>query len=118
MVDYIRHIMNVGKAEGFDEELVEAAVNKFEQEKDAGTISFLQDEKKLDTIEARELVSIIKRELKKIKRESFIRGLIYIFVFITIGALAWQAQGYWLGYIFFGLAAIKVVTTFRVIFNK
>lgn len=113
MVDYIRHIINIFEKQGFTEEQIEAAIRKFEEKGEKDTISYLVNERNFNLESAAELVSGINKELSVIKRESAIRGVIYIVVFAVIGTLAWMAHGYWIGIIFWILAAYKLIATAR-----
>jgi hypothetical protein len=118
MVDYIRYIINVGKKKGFTEEQVEAAVRSLETNGSANTIVMLCEKFGMDENTASDLLIIISKELKQLKRESLLRGITFLAFFLIVGVLAFRAQGYWLSYIFFAIAGIKLFSMVRSLMAK
>ncbi len=118
MGDYIRHIINICKKKGFAEEQVEAAISSLEKNGSANTIVMLRERFGMNESTASDLLIIISKELKQLKSESLIRGIIFLAFFLIVGVLAFRAQGYWLSYIFFAIAGIKLFSMVRSLIAK
>ncbi len=118
MVDYIRHILNMFKGKEYTEEQVEAAIYKVENEGEAEALRYLVQNRMMNEDAAIELITGIRNELKKLKRESAIRSFIWIIFFSVVGVLAWMAHGYWLGGICLAIALYNLVVTLRYFFSK
>jgi hypothetical protein len=110
------HIINKAKPLGFEEALVQDALDYHEDYGNDKTYQWLVNEKKLDAAKAGELTALFKKELKKAYRERILGQSVFLFLWLFMAFVFFynrlQINGFVIFFLFF-----FVIQFIRMIFN-
>jgi hypothetical protein len=110
------HIINTAKPLGFEESLVQDALDYYDDNGIDKTYQWLVNEKKLDAAKAGELTALFKKELKKVYRERIFGQSVFLLLWLFMAFIFFynrlQINGFVAFFLFF-----FVIQFIRMIFN-
>jgi hypothetical protein len=110
------HIINTAKPLGFEENLVQDALDYYDDKGIDKTYQWLVNEKKLDAAKAGELTALFKKELKKVYRERIFGQSVFLLLWLFMAFVFFynrlQINGFVVFFLFF-----FVIQFIRMIFN-
>jgi hypothetical protein len=110
------HIINTAKPLGFEENLVQDALDYYDDNGNDKTYQWLVNEKKLDAAKAEELLTLFKKELKKVYRERILGQSVFLLLWLFMAFVFFynrlQINGFVVFFLFF-----FVIQFIRMIFN-
>jgi hypothetical protein len=110
------HIINIAKPLGFDEALVQDALDYHEDNGNDKTCQWLVNEKKMDAAKAAELLTLFKKELKKAYRERILGQSVFLLLWLFMALVFFYNRLQINGFVVFFLV-LFIIQFIRMIFN-
>jgi hypothetical protein len=110
------HIINTAKPLGFEENLVQDALDYYDDNGIDKTCQWLVNEKKLDAAKAGELTALFKKELKKVYRERIFGQSVFLLLWLFMAFVFFYNRLLINGFVVFFLV-LFIIQFIRMIFN-
>jgi hypothetical protein len=110
------HIINIAKPLGFDEKLVQDALDYYDDNGLDKTHQWLVNDKKMDAAKAAELLTLFKKELKKIYRERILGQSVFLLLWLFMAFVFFYAKLEVNVFVVFFLV-LFIIQFIRLIFN-
>jgi hypothetical protein len=110
------HIISIAKPLSFDEELVQDALDYYDDNGIDKTYQWLVNEKKLDAAKAGELTALFKKELKKVYCERILGQSVFLLLWLFMAFVFFYNRLLINGFVVFFLI-LFIIQFIRMIFN-